>query len=139
MKLTALRILTFKSSACPHCDEMDHKKVIDKFIGKHFPPKIVAQTLVCLDDSGEAPEGTDFAKNFRISDGYGVQAFPTVIIEGRKKDGTAFEVARMDSETVSAFSARELDRVFKQGMAVVEDLPDDTLSQDEAAKQIPWT
>lgn len=138
MKLVAFRVLLFKSASCHFCEEMDKKKTIEKFTAKHYPPKMPVQTLVCINDDGEAPEGSELEKNFRISDGYGVEGFPTVIIEGRKKDGTAFEVARMDSSTVSDYSARELDRVFKEGMKAVNDLPDDTLSQDEAAKQIPW-
>lgn len=138
MKPTAIRLLLFKREACPACDDMDKKRVVEKFTSKNYPPKMGVQTLVCMDSEGEVPAGSTFEKNFRLSDGYGVEAFPTVIIEGKRKDGTAFEVARMDSSTVSSFSARELDRVFREGMEALEDMPDDTMTQDEAAKQIPW-
>lgn len=138
MKLTAQRLLVFKSAVCSHCEAMDKAKVVEKFTAKNFPPKIPVTTLVCLNEEGEVPAGSDFEKAFKVSDGYGINAFPTVVFEGRRKDGSAFEIARADGSTVSDFSLKEFLRVYRDGMEQVEEMPDDIMTQDEAAKTIPW-
>lgn len=139
MKLTAQRILVFHSTVCAHCISMKKVKTIDKLVDKLFPPKIEQKWLNCMNEEGEAPEGTEFGTNFAISDGYKVAGFPTVIFEGRRADGKAIEIARgVLGETVEAFTVKEFERVYKRGLEALEELPDNMLTQDEAAAKIAW-
>lgn len=137
MKFDSIRILCFSAEYCGVCKGVEKTGVVEKFADKHFPPRISAHKLVCADVDGE-PSTDEYKKNFAISDAYDVEAFPTFIIEGKLKDGTGFEIARIDSSTVSAFTLKEFDRVFKLGMKEVDEMPDDLESQDAASKRIPW-
>jgi hypothetical protein len=137
MKFDSIRILCFSAVYCGICRGVEKAGVVEKFADKHFPPKMTQHKLVCADKDGE-PSTDEFKKNFAISDAYGVEAFPTFIIEGKLKDGTGYEIARVDSSTVSAFTVKEFDRVYKVGLAEVDELPDDVESQDAASKRISW-
>ncbi len=138
MKFTEQRILIFQAEFCGICHGIERAKVVEKFLDKHYPPKMPIVRLVCGDKDGEVPPGSDYEKNLKLSDSYAVEGFPTIIIEGKRKDGSGFEIARASAETVSAFTPKELDRVYREGLEAIEEMEDDVLSQDEASKQIAW-
>lgn len=139
MKLVSFRLLVFKAKSCGHCVQMQKARTIEKFVDKNYPPKIPVHWLDCMDEEGEAPAGTELEKHFKLSDSYGVSGFPTIVIEGKSPTGSTFEIGRADSETVSGFTAKELQRIFKEGLKEFEEnFLDDMLTQDEAAKTIPW-
>lgn len=137
MKFDTVRILLFSAEFCGVCKGIEKTRIIEKFVDKHSPPRMHVQKLVCGDVNGELST-EEFKKNFAISDSYGVEAFPTFIVEGKRRDGSGFEICRFDSATVSHFSLKEFDRVFEAAMADVEEMEGDVMSQDEASKRISW-
>jgi hypothetical protein len=137
MKFDSIRILVFSADFCGVCKGVEKAGIVEKFTDAQFPPRIAVQKLVCGDKDGE--QTTDeHKKNFALSDSYEVEGFPAFIIEGKRKDGSGYEIARVSSETVSAYTLKEFNRVYKEGLKDLEELPDDVESQDEASKKIPW-
>lgn len=137
MKFDSIRILEFSALFCGICKGVEKAGIVEKFTDAQFPPRITVQKLVCGDKDGE--QSTDeYKRNFALSDSYEVEGFPTFIVEGKRRDGSGYEIARMSAETVSAFSLKEFNRVYKEGLRELEELPDDVESQDEASKKIPW-
>lgn len=75
----AVRLLKFSSKQCPACANMARSKVIERFLSAH--PEVSFVALDCVDDEGETPEGSDYEKNMKLSDVYGVDSFPTLVFE----------------------------------------------------------
>lgn len=137
MKFDHIRIVQFSADFCGVCKGIDKTQVVERFVDANSPPRMSIVKLLCGDKDG-AQSTPEYERNFKISDSYGVEGFPTFIIEGKRKDGSGFEIARVASDTVSAFTLKEFNRVFREGMEAIEELPDDVESQDEASKTIRW-
>lgn len=136
MNFISKRILVFQADFCGVCKGIEKTGVVEKFVAQvdGYMPVV---RLSCGDKDGE--QTTDEHKrNFALSDSYEVEGFPTFIIEGKRKDGSGYEIARASAETVSAFTLKEFNRVYREGLEAIEELPDDVESQDEASKKIPW-
>lgn len=77
--LPEIRIITFSGESCPVCVGMEKAGTVAKFIAKH--PEVKAKTLMINDKNGESPKGTEYEKNYELSDAYGVEVVPTLVFE----------------------------------------------------------
>ncbi len=136
MKFENVRILQFSADWCGICKGIDKTGIVERFIDGNTP-RMKLVKLICGDKDGEQTT-EEHKRNFAMSDSYEVEGFPCFIIEGKRKDGSGYEIARVSSETVSAFTLKEFNRVYKEGLEAIEELPDDVESQDEASKRISW-
>lgn len=136
MKFESVRILLFSADFCGICKGVEKTGIVDRFIDGNTP-RMKLVKLCCGDADGEQTT-EEHKRNFAMSDSYEVEGFPTYIIEGKRKDGSGYEIARASAETVSAFTLKEFNRVYREGVEAIEELPDDVESQDEASKRIPW-
>lgn len=142
MKFTNVRVLCFQADFCGVCKGVEKTRVVEKFVDEHTKAgadfiRIPVHKLSCGDAEGEQVT-EEHKRNFAMSDSYEVEGFPTFIFEGKRADGSGFEIARASAETVSAFTLKEFNRVFAEGLEALEELPDDVESQDEASKRISW-
>jgi hypothetical protein len=58
---------------------MNRSKVLERFTTTH--PDVTVIALDCVDDDGDTPKDSEFEKNMKLSDVYGVDSFPTIIFE----------------------------------------------------------
>lgn len=112
-----LRLLKFAGESCSACVAMDRAQTLEKFASKHPGVRIVK--LLVNDKDGESPAGTEYEKNYKISDAYGVEVLPTLILE--VKNGG--ELVRFEG----ACSLKELEVAF-----------DESIVTWKASQQIPW-
>jgi len=131
-----LRFLVFKSDGCAHCAALDKQQTIEKFITKHCAASTKIHRLSCADKDGETPDGTDYYKAYKLSDDYGVEMFPTVILEARLPDGSGLELSR----TEGGVSSRDFDKTFTQALEAYGEQveADEGRSQNEASKDLSW-
>ncbi len=74
-----VRLINFSGESCPVCVGMERSGTIEKFVARH--PEVKVVKLLINNKSGESPAGTDYAKNFKLSDAYGVEVVPTLVFE----------------------------------------------------------
>lgn len=112
-----IRLLKFGSLTCGACESMARARTLERFRQKH--PEVNVVDLLISDAKGNSPEGSDFAKNYKLSDDYGVQSLPTLIFEVENVG----EVIRFDG----AASLKQIEEAY------------DLLTTSAAlATKIPW-
>jgi protein-disulfide isomerase len=117
MTTPELRILKFAGESCSACVAMERAGTLEKFVAKH--PTVQVKKLLVNDKDGESPTGTEYEKNYKLSDAYGVEVLPTLILEVK----AGGELVRFEG----ACSLKELEEAF-----------DEAIQTYEASKQIPW-
>jgi len=122
-----VRLLKFGGASCPPCIAMDKAKTLERL--KDEFPELTIVKLDIYNEDGEAPEGSDYAKNDALSDSYDVEALPTLIFERETTDGP-IEFLRFEGGM--SFSA--LKKEYEKEREKFADLSE----QRDAAKSIPW-
>lgn len=112
-----VRLLKFGGESCSACIAMDKANTLEKFIAKY--PEVKLLKLNVNDKDGESPAGTEYEKNYEISDAYGVDQLPTMVFE--LKGGG--ELLRFEG----AASLKELEEAYEEALATWK-----------ASLQIPW-
>ena len=75
----ALRLIKWGSKSCPACAAMDRSRLLERFQQSH--PDVVVIKLDVNDEEGDAPRGSEYEKNYKLSDVYGVESLPTLVFE----------------------------------------------------------
>ena len=78
-QMPQVRLIKFGGASCHVCVAMDNAKTLEKFVEKH--PEVKLLKLDVTDKKGDAPDGSEYKKNFDLSDALGVEVLPTLIFE----------------------------------------------------------
>lgn len=113
-----VRLIKFGGLSCHVCIAMDQARTLEKFIERH--PEVRLLKLDVNDKEGDSPDGSDFEKNFKLSDALGVEVLPTLIFE--VKGGG--ELLRFEG----AATLKELEESYLEAV-----------ESWKASQQIPWT
>lgn len=112
-----LRILKFGGLSCSFCVAMKKTRLLERFVENH--PGISITELDVNDAAGEVPPGSVYEKNYEISEKFGVEALPTILI--LTKDGG--EVLRIEG----SMSPAQLEKAYVEALETLE-----------AGAEIPW-
>lgn len=102
-----MRLVKFGTKTCPACVAMDRSRLLERFAQKYPEVKIIK--LDAGDEDGEQPKGSEYAKNWDLSEVYGVDAFPTLIFETDEGG----ELASLEG----GVPMHELEKTYKQAQA----------------------
>lgn len=134
--MPSLRFVVYKADGCAACAAMDKARTIESFIEKHCATSTKIVRLACADAEGETPDGSEYAKNMKLSDDYGIEMFPTVVLEAKLADGSGLELSR----TEGGVSKKVFSDTFTQALEAFGEQveSDEGRSQQEASRDLPW-
>lgn len=104
-------LLKFGGKACGACVAMDKANTLERLVEAF--PQIELRKYDVTNEEGDAPEGSVFEKNYKLSDEYGVEYLPTMVFEDKE---TGDELAR--AEGPQSFGA--LKSVAKEAIEELE-------------------
>lgn len=107
-----LRLLRFISDACAICRSQEKLQVVERFVEDK---QIAVVPLMCADKDGRSPKGTDYEAAYKLSDSYGIRAFPTLVLEAKLDGGSSVEVFRAEG----GVNVRELEKIYKESVAEI--------------------
>lgn len=115
-KKPQMRLIKWGSKVCPACSHMERSRILENFKATH--PDVVIIKLDVADEEGETPKGSEYDRNMKLSDDYGVDSLPTLVFESM----TGGELASWEG----GIPVKELEKLHKAALARLE-----------AAQQIP--
>lgn len=129
MEHPKMKLVKFSADFCGPCKAMEKAKTIERLIEKH--PNVSAVNYSCANKEGDAPKGSEYAKNAARAEVYVVDAFPTLIFELE----SGGELVRSEG----GMNLKELEELYEDAIArwevgqgkVPEDGDEDGEEEDE--------